>query len=146
MAIRFWGQKSVDRRTTRKDRMRRRPSLEPLEAKLLLATNLILSPVAPLGGLVYDASVSDSLSSSTAVNSYNLTISPHETLAVVVTPVTSTLSASVTLLSPTDQVVGTATSASPACRLCYPACKARGRHVPDRGLGRDRTVQPRSLR
>ena len=126
MAMRFWGQNSVDQRTTRKERIRRRPSLEPLEGKLLLTTNLTLAPVAPLGGLVYDASASDTLSSSTAVNSYNLTISAHQTLALVVTPVTSTLSASVTLLSPTNQVVGKATSASPGAPAVLPGVQSSG--------------------
>jgi Legume lectin domain/SdrD B-like domain/Bacterial pre-peptidase C-terminal domain/Bacterial Ig-like domain len=72
-----------------------------------------LQPVLPLGSLVYEGTVDSLLLSSDDVDTFDLSIDPHQTLAVTVTPVTKTMTATVTLLSPTGNVIGVATSPSP---------------------------------
>ena len=72
-----------------------------------------LQPVLPLGSLVYSTTVDNALLSATDVDTYDLAIDPAQTLAVVVTPVTSSLSVTALLISPTGNVIGTATSPSP---------------------------------
>jgi hypothetical protein len=72
-----------------------------------------LQPVLPLGSLVYEGTVDNVLVDANDVNTYNLAIDPHQTLAVNVTPVTKTMTATVTLISPSGNVIGTATSPAP---------------------------------
>ena len=78
-----------------------------------------LQPVQPLGSLVYDTTVDNALLSSNDVDTYNLAIDPRQTLAIVVSPVTSSLSVTVKLISPTGNVIGTATSPSAGLRQYY---------------------------
>ena len=60
------------------------------------------------------------LLTSTDVDTYDLTIDPQQTLAVVATPVTSGMTVTVTLISPTGKVIGTATSTDR--RVHRPSC------------------------
>ena len=83
-----------------------------------------LQPVLPLGSLVYDTTIDNLLISSSDVDTYDLSIDPHQTLGVVVTPVTKTMSVTVTLLSPTGNVLGTATSPSPGAPAVLPAVQS----------------------
>src|SRR5208337_2622744 len=82
---------------------------------VLEATSTIsgLQPVLPLGSLVYQSTVDNVLLSSTDIDTYNLAIDPQQTLAVIVTPLTSSLTATVDLYSPTGKLIGAATSPSP---------------------------------
>ena len=67
----------------------------------------------------------------------------------MVTPVTQSMTATVTLISPSGNVIGTATSPSPGARPSCPACRApraaiiRSRSAADRANTRSR---PRSTR
>ena len=79
-----------------------------------------LQPVLPLGSLVYNTTVDNALLSPTDVDTYDLAIDPAQTLGVVVIPVTSSLSVTVKLISPTGNVLGTATSPSPGAPAILP--------------------------
>jgi len=86
-----------------------------------------LQPVLPLGSLVYQSTVDNVLLSSTDIDTYNLAIDPQQTLAVIVTPVTSSLTANVDLYSPTGNLLGAATSPSPgAPAILYGVQSSRG--------------------
>jgi len=71
-----------------------------------------LTPVLPLGSLVYQTTVDNALLSQNDTDTYDLAIDPHQTLAVIVTPVTPGMTATVNLISPAGNVIGTATSPS----------------------------------
>ncbi len=73
-----------------------------------------LQPVLPLGSRVYQTTINSALLTSSDLDTYNLAIDPQQTLAVVVAPVSATMKLTVTLISPTGHVIGSATSASPA--------------------------------
>ena len=91
----------------------------------------------PLGSLVYNTTVDNAFLSSTDVDTYDLSIDPAQTLAVVVTPVTSSLSVTVKLISPTGNVLGTATSSSPGAPAVFAGRpELEGGHLPDRGFRR----------
>ena len=83
-----------------------------------------LQPVLPLGSLVYDTTIDNALLTSTDADTYDLTIDPHQTLSVVATPVTSGMTVTVTLISPTGNVIGTATSPTPGAPVCLPAVQS----------------------
>jgi Bacterial pre-peptidase C-terminal domain len=83
-----------------------------------------LQPVLPLGSLVYQSRVDNVLLSSTDIDTYNLAIDPQQTLAVLVTPVTSSLSATVELISPAGKVIGKATSPGPGEAALLPAVQS----------------------
>jgi hypothetical protein len=68
-----------------------------------------LKAVNPRGSLVYQATPDDVLVSSTDVATYDLTIDPQQTIALLVTPVTSGLTLTVTVTAP-DGTMTTATS------------------------------------
>jgi len=86
-----------------------------------------LQPVLPLGSLVYQETVDNLLLSSSDVDTYNLAIDPQQTLAVVVTPVTTSMTVTVTLISPTGNTLGSATSPSPgAPAVLYGVQSSRG--------------------
>ena len=72
-----------------------------------------LTAVSPIGSLVYQTTLDNVLLSSSDLDTYKLAIDPQQTLAVLVTPVTSTMTLTVTLLSPAGHVIGTATSPKP---------------------------------
>ncbi len=72
-----------------------------------------LQPLLPLGSLVYQSTVDNLLLSSRDIDTYNLAIDPQQTLAVVVTPVTSSLTTTVDLYSPSGKLIGAVTSPSP---------------------------------
>ena len=72
-----------------------------------------LTPVQPLGSLVYEETLDEALLSSTDSDTYTLAIDPHQTLAVVATPVTSGMTLTLELISPTGHVIGMATSPTP---------------------------------
>ena len=76
----------------------------------------------PLGSRVYETTIDNVLLTSSDVDTYDLAIDPQQTLAVVVTPVSSSMTVTVSLISPTGHVLGSATSASPgdnpsSCRV-----------------------------
>ena len=83
-----------------------------------------LQPVLPLGSLVYDPTIDDVLLSSTDVATYDLTIDPSQTLSVIGIPVTSGMTLTITLISPTGNVIGTATSATPGRTGLLPAVQS----------------------
>ena len=83
-----------------------------------------LQPVLPLGSLVYDPAIDNVLLTSTDVDTYDLTIDPHQTISVIGTPVTSGMTLTVTLISPTGNVIGTATSATPGATVLLPAVQS----------------------
>jgi protocatechuate 3,4-dioxygenase beta subunit/methionine-rich copper-binding protein CopC len=83
-----------------------------------------MQPVQPLGSLVYQGTVDNLLVSSSDMNSYSLSIDPRQTLSVIVTPVTSGMVATVTLISPTGHVLGVATSPSPGAPAVLPAVQS----------------------
>ena len=84
-----------------------------------------MQPVLPLGSLVYQgAQIDNLLVSSSDVDTYNLTIDPKQTLAVVVRPVSPSMTVTVTLISPTGNVIGSATSASPGAPVVLPGVES----------------------
>ena len=83
-----------------------------------------LQPVLPLGSLVYQGSVDALLVSPRDVDTFKLTIDPSQTLAVVVTPVSPSMIVTVSLISPTGNVIGTATSASPGAAIVFPGVQS----------------------
>ena len=83
-----------------------------------------LQPVLPLGSLVYDPPIDNTLLTSTDVDTYDLTIDPSQTLSVIGIPVTSGMTLTVTLISPTGNVIGTATSATPGATVLLPAVQS----------------------
>ncbi len=72
-----------------------------------------LMSVSPAGSLVYQKTIDNVLLTPSDVDNYTLAIDPQQTLAVVATPVTSGMTLTVTLISPTGHVLGTATSPTP---------------------------------
>ncbi len=60
----------------------------------------------------------------TDVDTYDLTIDPNQTLAVVATPVTTGMSVTVTLISPSGKVIGTATSPTPGAPVDLPGVQS----------------------
>jgi methionine-rich copper-binding protein CopC len=88
------------------------------------ATITGLQPVQPLGSLVYQTTIDNVVVSPSDVDTYNLTIDPHQTLGVLVTPVTTTMTATVTLISPSGNVIGTATSSSAGAAALLPAVQS----------------------
>jgi methionine-rich copper-binding protein CopC/protocatechuate 3,4-dioxygenase beta subunit len=83
-----------------------------------------LTPVLPLGSLVYQGTANNVLTSGSDTNTYNLGIDPRQTLAVVVTPVTSSMTATVQLISPTGHIIGTATSPKPGLPAVLPGVQS----------------------
>ncbi len=83
-----------------------------------------LTPILPLGSLVYQGTADNVLVSSTDSNSYTLAIDPAQTIAVVVTPVTQSMTARVQLISPSGKVIGTATSPSPGAPAVLPGVQS----------------------
>ena len=86
-----------------------------------------LTPVLPLGSLVYQGTFDNVLADANQVNSYNLGIDPKQTLAVIVKPVTKTMTATVNLYSPAGKLIGSATSPSPgAPAILYGVQSSKG--------------------
>ncbi len=83
-----------------------------------------LQPVLPLGSLVYQTTIDNLLLSSSDVDIYDLPIDPQQTLAVMATPVSSSMSVTVTLISPTGNVLGSATSPSPGAPAILPGLES----------------------
>ena len=83
-----------------------------------------LTPVLPLGSLVYNTTIDNLLLSSTDTDTYDLSIDPQQTLGVVATPVTSGMKVTVTLISPTGHVIGTATSPTAGAPAVLPAVQS----------------------
>ena len=83
-----------------------------------------LQPVLPLGSLVYETTVDNLLLSSSDSDTYELTIDPHQTLGVVVTPVTSGMKVTVTLISPSGIAIGKATSPVAGAAALLPAVQS----------------------
>jgi hypothetical protein len=83
-----------------------------------------LTPVLPLGSLVYSGTADNVLVSSTDADTYNLTIDPLQTIGVVVTPVTKDMTATVELVSPKGIVIGTATSPAPGAPAVIPGVQS----------------------
>src|SRR5262249_12837669 len=65
----------------------------------------------------------DVVVSSTDTATYNLTIDPQQTLAVLITPVTSSMTATITLTAP-DGTITTVTSPSPGAPALIPAVQS----------------------
>jgi methionine-rich copper-binding protein CopC len=82
-----------------------------------------LTAVSPAGSLVYQETVDDVVVSSTDVATYDLTIDPQQTLAVLVTPVTSSMTATITLTAPGGTVT-TVTSPKPGSPALIPAVQS----------------------
>ena len=83
-----------------------------------------LQPVLPLGSLVYQSTVDNVLVTPIDTDTYDLTIDPQQTISALVTPVTSSLTATVELVSPTGNVLGTATSPEPGESALLPAVQS----------------------
>ena len=83
-------------------------------------------PVLPLGSLVYQGTIDNVLVSSSDVNTYNLAIDPHADPGGRGDAVTTSMTATVTLISPDrqrDRHGDVADARAP--RPCCPACRAR---------------------
>ena len=87
-------------------------------------SNVTLQPVLPLGSLVYESTIDNALLSSSDTDTYDLTIDPHQTLAVIARPVSSGLEVTVTLISPSGIVIGTATSPTPGAPALLPGVQS----------------------
>ena len=83
-----------------------------------------LQPVLPLGSLIYQGTTDNVLLSSSDVDTYTLAIDPNQTLAVVAKPVTSGMSVTITLISPSGNVIGTATSPTPGAPARLPGVQS----------------------
>ena len=115
------------------------------DARRAPAPSADMQPVLPLGSLVYQTTIDNLLLSSSDVDTYDLSIDPHQTLAVVVTPVTSAMTVTVTLISPTGNVLGSATSSEPRrSRHLAGRPELQGGHLPDRGLRRAGRIHGRA--
>ena len=66
-----------------------------------------LTPVAPLGSLVYEGQVDGLINIPTDRDSFTINLEPGMRLTAVVTPATSSLQPTVTILGPTNQALGT---------------------------------------
>jgi hypothetical protein len=69
-----------------------------------------LTAVNPLGSLIYDPSVSDTVNFAGDTETYTLAIDPGQTITVLVTPTSSGLRPSVQLIDPNNNVIGSATA------------------------------------
>ena len=83
-------------------------------------------PVQPLEGMVYDTTATGSLAYSSVVDTYYVSINPSQTLAVIATPLTANMSATVTLISPTGQTIGSATSPAAGKPALLPGTRSLG--------------------
>jgi methionine-rich copper-binding protein CopC len=83
-----------------------------------------LQPMLPLGSLVYQTTIDNLLVSPSDVDTYNLGIDPHQTISVLVTPVTQSMTATVSLFSPSGILIGQATSPSPGAPAVLPAVQS----------------------
>jgi len=84
-----------------------------LESRTLLSnSNIILSltPVAPLGSLVYQNSTSQTIAPPGNTDTFALSIAPNETLAAVVQPTSALLKPTLTLIAPSGNSLGTVTA------------------------------------
>jgi len=92
------------------------PSIAPFSANYGVVGTLPfptpLTPVLPLGSLVYDQVASGGIAAAGDTNSFTLAVDPGQTIAVLVTPSTTTLQPTVQLLDPTNTLVASATAAS----------------------------------
>jgi hypothetical protein len=82
-----------------------------------------LTPILPLGSLVYQATVDNVVVNSSDVDTYNLTIDPHQTLSVIVRPVSASMTATVNLIAP-DGTVTSTVSPSPGAPAVIPAVQS----------------------
>ncbi len=71
-----------------------------------------LTPVAPLGSLVYDQTTSGIINPAGDTDAFTLNVDPGQTITVLVTPTTAGLQPTVQLLDATNSVIGTATAAA----------------------------------
>ena len=85
-----------------------------------------MQPVLPLGSLVYETTIDNILLSSTDVDTYDLAIDPHQTLSVIATPGSSSITVTVTLISPNGHVLGSASSPTPGAPAVLPAVQSSG--------------------
>ena len=83
-------------------------------------------PMQPSEGMVYDTTATGSLASSSVVDSYYVSINPSQTLAVIATPLTANMSATVTLISPSGQTIGLATSPAAGRPALLPGTRSLG--------------------
>jgi hypothetical protein len=83
-----------------------------------------LQPINPPGSLVYEGTVDNVLTSSSDVDTYNLAIDPHQTISVVLTPVSGSMEPTVDLYSPKGVLFGSATSPSPGAPVMLPAVQS----------------------
>jgi methionine-rich copper-binding protein CopC len=83
-----------------------------------------LTPVLPLGSLVYQGTADNVLVTGADVDTYNLAIDPNQTIGVVATPVSSGMSVTVELISPAGKIIGFASSPSPGQPAVLPGVQS----------------------
>jgi methionine-rich copper-binding protein CopC/protocatechuate 3,4-dioxygenase beta subunit len=83
-----------------------------------------LTPINPLSSLVYHSTTDNVLVDGNDTDTYNLSIDPQQTLGVIVRPVTSGMTATVNLYSPSGNLIGTATSPTPGAPAVLPAVQS----------------------
>jgi hypothetical protein len=118
------GNPRTDGRSNQRRRRNAGFRLESLEERVLLSMITSLQPVLPLGSLVYESTIDNTLVSSSDTDTYDLTINPQQTLGVMATPVSSGMTLSTTLISPSGLVIGTATSPTPGAPALLPGVQS----------------------
>jgi hypothetical protein len=81
--------------------------------ELCVAARSALAAVPPFGSLIYAGSESHDLATPGETDSFRLDLAASQTLTVVATPQTSSLTPSVEAITPGNVVIGSATAASP---------------------------------
>jgi protocatechuate 3,4-dioxygenase beta subunit len=83
-----------------------------------------MTPVMPLGSLVYQETLDSVLPDAKATDTWTLGIDPKQTLGVIVKPITKTMTATVQMYSPAGNLIGTATSPTPGAPAILPAVQS----------------------
>ncbi len=86
--------------------------LDPLEPRLLLSSATPLpapfTPLEPLGSLVYESKLNDTLSTTSEVDTFTVDLDAGQSLTALVTPFSGSLNATLTLRAPGASAVATA--------------------------------------
>ena len=99
----------------RRSRLPRKPRLEMLESRTVLANSsfaVSLVPVQPLGGLVYQGLNSQTISAPGNTDTFTLSIAPNSTLAAIVHPTSGLFQPTLTLFAPSGRSLGSISAAA----------------------------------
>ncbi len=107
----------------RRSRLPRKPRLEMLESRTVLANSnfaVSLVPVQPLGGLVYQGLNSQTISAPGNTDTFTLSIAPNSTVAAIVHPTSGLFQPTLTLFAPSGRSLGSVTAAAKGQNAAIP--------------------------